>query len=66
MSPTQETTLPPWMTSILTKEEVEQLERDRLVPLHIPLPLPKEQVVHESDIVEEEGTKRTIIEIDIT
>ena len=64
MSPTQENTLPPWMISILTKEEIEQIEADRLVPLHIPLS--KEEVAEESDTIEEEGTKRTIIEIDIT
>jgi len=55
------------MIDILTKEEIAKLEEESLIPLQIPLPLPKERIVEESDEVEEEGNRHsTIIEIDIT
>jgi len=67
MTPTKDNTLPPWMIDILTKEEKEKIEELAQIPLHIPLPMSREQVVEESDIIEEEGnTRSTVVEVDIS
>ena len=55
------------MIDILTKEELAEMEKERRVPLQIPIPVPKERIEEESDGIEEEGNQHsTIIEIDIT
>ena len=56
-------TLPSWMISILTEEEKQEIENQAQIPLHIHVPMTKEEVVEESDIIEEQGIKETIIDI---
>jgi hypothetical protein len=62
--PGNDTVLPPWMRNLLTEEELKEIQEQQQIPLYIEPPMTKEQIVEESDIIEEEGLKRQLIEFD--
>ena len=61
-----DTVMPPWMRNLINIMKEESREQYPEIQLPVPQPMSKEQVAEECDIIEEEGRKHELIEIDIS